>query len=67
MGSLSIYIFLGTIIIHTSVERTFSYHMVQDLQSVKVILAQNYIFPDTDIIMHADEDGSRAGEGNPKD
>jgi len=41
--------------------------MAQDLQSVKVILAQNYIFPDTDIIMHADEDGSRAGEGNPED
>ena len=28
---------------------------------------QNYIFPDTDIIMHADEDGSRAEEGNPED
>jgi hypothetical protein len=29
--------------------------------------AQNYIFPDTDIILYADEDGSRAEEGNPED
>jgi hypothetical protein len=28
--------------------------------------AQNYIFPDTDIILYADEDGSRAEEGNPE-
>jgi len=34
---------------------------------VKVILAQNYIFPDTGIIMYADEDGSRAEEGNLED
>lgn len=31
------------------------------------VIPQNYIPPDTDIITYADEDGSRAGEGNPED